>query len=378
MGAVEQTCHHRGLIEARWLMSIALAVGLLLSWGGVRGATAAPEEGARSPVPVEDTLPVKEDDGVKDDDGKDEGEKGADAEPPKPAWKASAAEGLRVKGLSCLRIHPKARNVMWAFGHGLGPVVSTDGGKTWEVRLEGILKKHRPTLRSQVRISMDPTDAKHMYLTIDGQVFRSTDAGGRWSNITSGALAALSWDQFDSAYLSWDVQVDIGKGKHLVVGTRNDGNHNGGLFESADGGDSWVEIAGSAQSDSGLGSDTFLVRLNPSSDKFLTVAGRSAVWWSDSRGRKFDRNDPGGLGIHDIRGLSQFAGKELFLADVRGIWRSKDGGKRWDKRVLRAGDALGVFTDPHNRKRVFAIGRPPFARSWCTPGIESASTSSPR
>ncbi|MDF1702021.1 MAG: hypothetical protein P1V36_12765, partial [Planctomycetota bacterium] len=293
------------------------------------------------------------DDAGKADDGKGEDEEGA--APTAPFWKASQSEGLKVRGLSCLRIHPKTRSIIWAHVHGMGPAVSADGGRTWTPRLDGVGEKERPGLRSQVRITLDPADAKTVYLTIDGQIYSSGDGGRRWSSITSGALASLSWDQFKSTHLSWEVIVDPKKSVHLLVGTRNDGDHNGGLYESSNGGKSWAEIAGSAQSDTGLGNDTFLVRLNPSSDKYVTVAGRTGVWYSDSRGRKFSRNDPGGLGIHDVRGMSAFAAKELYLADARGIWRSKDGGKRWDKKVLRAGDALDVYVDPHNRKRLFAI-----------------------
>ena len=355
----------RGFGEWRGVVAFAVLLALLAA---MPAALAGPEDG-RAPVgDSHPSIPVKDDDakdeGEKKDDGaKDGDEKPGDGEadgdeekaPETPFWKASQSEGLRVKGISSLRMHPKTRDTLWAHVHGMGPAVSKDGGQTWETRLAGVTSKHKPGLRSQVRISLDPADAKVMYLTIDGQIYSSADGGERWNSITSGALASLSWDQFKSTHLSWEVVVDPKKSQHLLVGTRNDGDHNGGLYESTNGGKSWAEIAGSAQGDTGLGADTFLVRLNPSSDKYLTVAGRRAVWYSDSRGRKFTRNDPGGLGIHDVRWLSEFAGKELYLADARGIWRSKDGGKRWDKKVLRAGDALGVFVDPHNRKRVFAI-----------------------
>ena len=346
-----------------------LTLLLVLPTGG--SVQAGPEEAGpgKGVLPVKEDEPKKGDDSKKDGDkggdskggdskggdAKDDGAKGADEAPKTPFWKASESEGLHVTGISGLVMHPKVRNTLWAHVHGLGPAVSTDGGRTWEVRLAGVGEKERPTVRSQVRISLDPGDAKTLYLVIDGQIYKSEDGGSRWTSITSGALASLSWDQFKSTHLSWEVIVDPKKSVHLLVGTRNDGDHNGGLYESTNGGKSWAEIAGSAQADTGLGADTFLVRLNPSSDKYITVAGRRGVWYSDSRGREFTRNDPGGLGIHDIRGMSDYTGKELYLADARGIWRSKDGGKRWDKKPVREGDALGIFSDPHNRKRIFAV-----------------------
>jgi hypothetical protein len=288
---------------------------------------------------------------------------GSEEQPPRVAdastarWSGAGTKGLEARGLSCLRAHPRDRGVLWAYVHGLGPARSTDGGATWAVRLNGVPEKDRPGLRSQVRITLDPGDDRVLYVTIDGQIYRSEDKGATWSSITSGALTSLSWDNLRSAHLSWEVRVDPRNGRHLLVGTRNDGDHNGGLYESTNSGKSWEEVAGSAQPDSGLGNDTLFVRPNPSSDRFIMVAGRTAVWWSDSRGRTFKRNDPGGGGLHDIRDVSDYAGKALYLADARGIWRSKDGGRRWDKKPLLTGDAVAVEPDPHSKRRVYAVLR---------------------
>ncbi len=284
------------------------------------------------------------------------------------AWRVGVNKGLQVQGLSGLRIHPKKSRLLWAHVHGLGPARSEDGGKTWRPMLKGISEKDRPGPRSQVRISLDPRDSSILYCVIDGQIYRSSDGGESWSNITSGALASLSWTKLKSTHLSWEVQVDAKKSVRLLVGTRNDGDHNGGLFESTNGGKSWKEIAGTALAKSGLGNDTYFVRMDPKTDKVVTVAGRRGVFYSDDRGRKFKRVDPGGVDIHDIRGVSQMSGKSLFLADARGVWRSKSAGKKWDSKPLRSGDAIGVFVDPHNKKRLWAI--------WADRGIEVSEDSS--
>lgn len=284
------------------------------------------------------------------------------------AWRLGVKKGLEVHGVSCLRIHPRAAGTLWAHVHGIGPAHSEDGGKTWLPSLKGIPKEMRPGLRSQVRISLDPRDAKTLYVVCDGQIYKSEDAGENWSSITSGALVSLSWDKLSSAHLSWEVRVDLKKSVRLLVGTRTDGNHNGGLFESTDGGKSWEEIAGTALNKSKLGPDALFVRLDPKTEKVMTVAGRHAVYYSDDRGRIFERRDPGGLGAHDIRGLSNVVGKDLYLADARGIWRSKTLGSRWDKKPLARGDALGVFTDAHSKKRLYAI--------WHDRGLEISEDSS--
>ncbi len=283
----------------------------------------------------------------------------------KAAWRVGLKKGLDVRSISNLRIHPRKTGRLWAVVGGLGPARSEDGGRTWRPMLTGIVEKYRPRLRSQTRISLDPRAPDVLYVVIDGQIYRSSDGGDRWKNITSGALASLSWDKLNSSQLSWEVRIDRKKSVRLLVGTRNDGDHNGGLFESTNAGKSWKEISGTALPDTHLGHDTFFVRMDPKTDKVITVAGRHGVYYSDDRGRSFKRNDPGGEDIHDIRWVSDIAGKGLFVADARGVWRSKNAGKSWDKKPLRTGDALRVFVDPGNRRRLWIV--------WADRGIEFSS-----
>ena len=263
----------------------------------------------------------------------------------------SRKEGITAQGLSCLRIHRADADRWYAYVHGMGPARSEDAGKTWKV-LRPEANPH-----AQVRISLDPADPKILYLVVDGHVFRSADAGGKWDDITSGALATFSWDRKGTSHLCWEVLVDPKKSVHLLVGTFGDGRHHGGLFESNNAGKSWEPIAGSALKDTGLGWDTFLIRKDPKTEKNLTVAGRHTVWFSDDRGTKFKANDPGGAGPHLIRGLSRYpSGKrDLYLADARGIWHSKDAGKSWGKKPIRDGDAVAISIDPFNQKRIYAI-----------------------
>ncbi len=275
------------------------------------------------------------------------------------AWRIGSKTGLHTRGLSSLRIHPKNPGLFWAYVHGMGVAQSRDGGKTWKAMMKGIGSEGLPGPRSEVRITLDPAKPKIAYAVIDGRIYKTEDSGESWKEISSGALAVLSWDRLNSTHLCWQVEVDQKKPAHLLVGIRNDGHHNGGLYESNKGGLNWVELAGTQKPDSKLGHDTRFVRIDPKTEKNVTVAGSTSVWWSDDRGRTFKRNDPGEEGLHDIRWMSEFAGKNraLYIADARGIWRSKDAGKKWDKKPVTTGDALYVIPDPHNKKRVFAIFR---------------------
>ena len=274
------------------------------------------------------------------------------------AW-ASTQDGLAVRGISGLRISPKDGR-FFAHIHGRGPCQSNDNGKTWKPLLEGTGVGEGRFAADRVRISLDPREPKIMYLVVNGDLFRSIDSGATFSKLSAGGVTSSRWDKLAIARLAWDVHVDIKKSSLLLVGTRTDGRHHGGLFESQDSGNNWKLIAGSSEENSGLGHDTFLIRRDPKSEKYLTVAGRTGVWYSDTRGRSFSPNLPGIKGVRtlDVRGLSEFVGgRDLYLADARGIWHSKDGGAGWSKKPVTVGDVQCLAVDAHSRKRLVAVFR---------------------
>ena len=280
---------------------------------------------------------------------------GGEAQPP-AEW-AAYTSGLHAQGISSLRIHPKDPEVFYAHVHGMGAARSTDGGKTWTAIMEGV--KPTPAPRSTIRLTFDPNKPRWLYMVVEGQVYRSEDRGDTWTNISSGALASYTWDRRDTANLVWEVRVNPTKSSHLLLGTFSDGLHHGGLYESRDSGKTWNQIAGSTMR-SGLGEaghDTFLVRIDPKTEKNIMIAGREHVWSSDDRGTKFTPVPPGGKdGALSIRGLEvSETGKLLYLADAEGLWLMKGFGRKWSKKPSVTGDITGIFTDPRTQKRLFAV-----------------------
>ena len=272
---------------------------------------------------------------------------------------ADTNDGLTVRGISGLQIHPKEADTLFAHVAGLGPAKSTDGGKSWSGLLQGSDYKMASLDPQRVRMTLDPRAPDIVFLAINGDLYRSADGGKAFEKMRAGALTSYSWDKLEIARLVWEVHVDDKKSALLLAGTRSDGRHHGGLFESQDGGKSWKLIAGSTEPTSGLGHDAFWIRRDPKTEKNLTVAGKTAVWYSDDRGRTFRLNQPNVKGVRtlDVRGLSRYvsSSRDLYLADARGIWHSKDGGKKWGGKPLRNGDAQFVAIDPMSRKHVFAI-----------------------
>ena len=275
-----------------------------------------------------------------------------------PVWTTNTA-GLEAWGVSCLQIHSKAPELMWAHVHGLGVARSAEGGTHWEAMQKGIDARHVPGPRDVCEITLDPRDEKILWLVTKGQIYKSEDQGETWQHVSTGALASWSWDRSRSAMAIRGVAVDPKKSLRILAGTRTEGKYRGGLYESNDGGKTWEQIAGDDQEKSELSCDAWPIVLDPRTDKNVAVGGSFGFWYSSDRGRKFKRADPGEIGVHDVRALTELStrAKNLYLADGRGLWSSRDGGKRWDKDLCLVGDCVTVASDPHIRRRLYAVLR---------------------
>ena len=277
---------------------------------------------------------------------------------PREGWVAHS-KGITARGLVSLVRHAREPDTLYAHVLGMGLARSDDAGKTWATISDGI--KPTPDLRRHASLTADPSDArpKSLYAAVDGQIWHTPDGGDSWTKISSGVLVSYTFDQRDTADMIQTVIVNPKKTVHLLAGTRSDGRHHGGLFESSDSGKTWEQIAGSNLASSEVGLDfidTWMIRLDPKTEKNVFVAGGRHTFFSSDRGRKFERTDPGGEGPHDIRAVSPVVGsKDLFLADSRGIWRSKNLGKKWGKKPEYLGDPVALFFDQHFKKRLWAV-----------------------
>src|ERR1043165_4017515 len=156
-----------------------------------------------------------------------------------------------------------------------------------------------------------------------GGVWRTTDAGNTWENISDGffggsigAVAVSEWD---------NNVIYVGGGEECVRGNVSYGY---GMFKSTDAGKSWTSI--------GLKDSKHIprIRIHPKKPDLLYVA---------------------------VLG-------DLFKAtEERGVYRSEDGGKTW-KRVLFSNASAGVVDlvmDPNNPRILFAstwrIRRTPYS-----------------
>jgi len=146
-----------------------------------------------------------------------------------------------------------------------------------------------------------------------GGVWKSTDAGVNWTNISDGYFKTGSVGAIDAADSDPNT-IYVGMGEQTLRGNVSSGD---GMYKSVDGGKSWKHI--------GL-SDTqqiARIRVHPKDPNTVYVAALGHLWGNN---------------------------------DERGIFRTRDGGKTWQKILYRnsATGASELAMDPSNPNTLYA------------------------
>lgn len=153
----------------------------------------------------------------------------------------------------------------------------------------------------------------YYYGATGGGVWKTTDAGANWENISDGFFKTGSVGAIAVADSDPNV-IYVGMGEETV---RNNVSHGDGVYKSIDAGKTWKFI--------GLGDTRQIsrVRVNPKNPDIVFVAALGHLW----------------------------AGNQ-----ERGVFRSKDGGKTWEKILFRNRDAgaIDLTFDPSNANTLYA------------------------
>ncbi len=153
----------------------------------------------------------------------------------------------------------------------------------------------------------------YYYGSTGGGVWKSTDSGTNWLNISdsffkTGSVGAIAVAGSDPNI------IYVGMGEETVRGNVSSGD---GVYKSMDAGKTWKNI--------GLGDTQQIarIRVNPKDPNIVYVAALGHLWGSNEQ---------------------------------RGIFRSKDGGKTWEKILYRNAEtgASDLILDPTNPNTLYA------------------------
>lgn len=165
-----------------------------------------------------------------------------------------------------------------------------------------------------IAVAGDPSNPAVFYFgSVAGGLWKTSDAGITWSNVSDGFFKTASVSAIAVADSDPNI-IYVGMGESTI---RTDVSHGDGVYKSTDGGQSWTHV--------GLKETRHIgkVRVHPQNPDLVYVA---------ALGHAFGHNEE------------------------RGVFRSKDGGKSWEK-VLYKSDKAGAVDltfDPNHPAVLYA------------------------
>jgi hypothetical protein len=151
-----------------------------------------------------------------------------------------ANDGLNIVGVGSvgfigpLTIDPTDTQTIFAVITG-GLVKSTNGGDSWSAANSGLSA-------SVEAMVFDPTNSQIIYAGTSGGMFKSTNGGGTWSAINSGLTWLYSMEIRSLAIDPKNSQIIYAGTPRVYTG--NNGNtriYTGMVFQSTNGGDTWID-----------------------------------------------------------------------------------------------------------------------------------------
>jgi photosystem II stability/assembly factor-like uncharacterized protein len=210
-----------------------------------------------------------------------------------------------------------------------GVFQSTDGGATWQKVL------YKDENIGAIDLAADPDDPQTFYagllhdqrppwstyppFTTSGAIYKSTDGGANWKQITGGGLPAGDWGR---------VGLAVARGTHGRRVYALIDAHDGGLFRSDDGGATWT-LVGSDPRIRGRLWYFCEVTVDPK-DPDTVYLPNVSLYRSADGGKTFAgiKGAPGGDDYHSLW-IDPSNPQRMIFGSDQGVGVSVDGGKSW-------------------------------------------------
>ena len=251
------------------------------------------------------------------------------------SWKHIGLRGSRHIARVIVDPHNPDVVLVAALGEAYGPSVergvfrSTDGGTSWQKVL------YKDENVGAVDLAADPDNPQTVWAALvhdqrppwstyapttnSGAIYKSTDGGVTWKQVTGGGLPAGEWGR---------VGLAVARGTHgqrvyALIDTRA-----GGLFRSDDGGQSWTLVGTDPRIRGRLWYFSEVI-VDPK-DANTVYLPNVSLYRSTDGGKTFQaiKGAPGGDDYHALW-IDPSNPKRLFFGSDQGVGVSVDGGKTW-------------------------------------------------
>lgn len=263
-----------------------------------------------------------------------------------------------------------------------GFYVSFDGGKTFEIRNNGLRDYFVEA------IAVHPKNPDIILLGTQGGIFRTTDKGKTWQWIRNGFPPTQRYSYSSPiGAICFDPQnpniVYAGIGRPRLAREGGKGEGQGAIYRSTDGGLTWQRIDGGQLPKDAVVSD---IEVKPDDSQVILVATDKGIFRSDDGGKTWLPSNEGlpHLFVQEIAFAPSQPNRvyATLLTTSRegqawngGVYRSDDAGKTWRSCTSNLPQRVGpdlyrqsnygeIVVDSRNADVVYVGGR-----SWWNPGV---------
>jgi len=185
-------------------------------------------------------------------------------------------------------------------------------------------------------LAMDPREPRVVYLgTADGVLYRSDDAGLRWSRLSPG---------FPTRGMSLD-SIVVDRLGRIEVGYWEVNGSGGGVARSTDGGHTFTVLEGIR------GHSVRALAASPTEGDVLVAGTIDGVFRSDDAGERWLRISPEGHpGIHNVGSIAIDAANTVYAGTWHLPWKTSDSGRTWREAHAGMIEDSDIFTLVFDRR----------------------------